>query len=45
MMARLVGASAICAVAAGLEQAIRQLEAWGLLAAAAATTEQEEMAA
>ena len=45
MMARLVGAGAICAVAAGLEQAIQQLEAWGLLTVAVATTEQEEMAA
>ncbi|MBN9004889.1 MAG: VRR-NUC domain-containing protein [Rhizobiales bacterium] len=31
MMARLVGAGAICAVAAGLDAAIRQLEQWGLL--------------
>lgn len=31
MMARLVAAGAICAVAAGLEQAIKQLEVWGLL--------------
>jgi hypothetical protein len=43
MMARLVGAGAICAVAAGLEAAIRQLEAWGLLTVRVATT--EEMAA
>ncbi len=41
MMARLVGAGAICAVANGLEQAIAQLEAWGLLKAWVATTEQE----
>ncbi len=41
MMARLVGAGAICAVANGLEQAIKQLEAWGLLKARVATTEQE----
>lgn len=40
MMARLVGAGAICAVASGLEQAIAQLEAWGLLKALVATTEQ-----
>jgi hypothetical protein len=31
MMARLVGAGAICAVACGLEAAIAQLERWGLL--------------
>jgi hypothetical protein len=31
MMARLVGAGAICAVAAGLEAAVAQLEQWGLL--------------
>jgi len=41
MMARLVGAGAICAVASGLEQAIKQLEAWGLLEVRVATTEQE----
>jgi Holliday junction resolvase len=41
MMARLVGAGAICAVANGLEQAIQQLEAWCLLEVAVATTEQE----
>jgi hypothetical protein len=40
MMARLVGAGAICAVAAGLEQAIQQLEAWRLLEVAVATAEQ-----
>jgi hypothetical protein len=40
MMARLVGAGAICAVANGLDEAIKQLEAWGLL-----TTAAEEMAA
>ena len=45
MMARLVGAGAICAVAKGLAQAIQQLEAWRLLEVAVATTEQEEMAA
>jgi Holliday junction resolvase len=45
MMARLVGAGAICAVAKGLEQAIQQLEAWRLLDVAVATAEQEEMAA
>jgi hypothetical protein len=44
MMARLVGAGAICAVANGLEQAIKQLEAWRLLEVAVAT-QQEEMAA
>jgi hypothetical protein len=44
MMARLVGAGAICAVANGLEQAIQQLEAWCLLEVAVAT-QQEEMAA
>jgi hypothetical protein len=41
----LVGAGAICAVAAGLEQAIQQLEAWRLLEVAVATAELEEMAA
>ena len=41
MMARLVGAGAICAVANELEQAIKQLEAWGLLKVSVATTEQE----
>jgi hypothetical protein len=41
MMARLDDAGAICAVAHGLEQAIAQLEAWGLLEFAAATAEQE----
>jgi hypothetical protein len=41
MMARLVGAGAICAVAKGLEQAISQLEAWRLLEVAVATAEQE----
>jgi hypothetical protein len=45
MMDRLVGAGAICAVANGLEQAIKQLEAWGLLVPAVAAAEQEEMAA
>jgi hypothetical protein len=45
MMARLTAAGAICAVAAGLEQAIQQLEAWGLLVVAVATAEQVEMAA
>jgi translation initiation factor IF-2 len=44
MMARLVGAGAICAVANGLEQAISQLEAWRLLEVAVAA-ETEEMAA
>jgi hypothetical protein len=43
MMARLVGAGAICAVANGLDEAIRQLEAWGLLTVRVAIT--EEMAA
>jgi hypothetical protein len=45
MMTRLTAVGAICAVAKGPEQAIQQLEAWGLLTVAAATTEQEEMAA
>ena len=45
MMARLVGAGAICAVANGRVQAIKQLEAWRLLEVAVATAEQEEMAA
>ena len=45
MMARLVGAGAICAVAKRLQQAIQQLEAWGLLKVAVATAELEEMAA
>ena len=45
MMARLVGAGAVCAVANGLQQAIQQLEAWGLLKVAVATAELEEMAA
>jgi hypothetical protein len=44
MMARLVGAGAICAVANGLEQAIQQLEAWRLLEVAVVARE-EEMAA
>lgn len=33
MIARLQAAGAVCAVAKGLEAAIRQLEAWGLLTA------------
>jgi hypothetical protein len=41
MMARLVAAGAICAVAQGLDQAIQQLEVWGLLVVRVATTEQE----
>jgi hypothetical protein len=45
MMARLVGAGAICAVANGRVQAIKQLEAWRLLEVAVATAEHEEMAA
>jgi hypothetical protein len=45
MMARLVAAGAICAVAQGLDQAIKQLEAWGLLVPAVVVAEQEEMAA
>lgn len=45
MMARLVGAGAICAVAAGLEAAIEQLEAWCLLRPAEAGVAAEEMAA
>jgi hypothetical protein len=46
MMVRLVGAGAICAVAAGLDEAIKQLEAWGLLEVAVATVAAaEEMAA
>lgn len=43
MMARLVGAGAICAVAKGLAEAIQQLEGWGLLRVAVADT--DEMAA
>jgi hypothetical protein len=45
MMTRLVGAGAICAVAAGLEQAIKQLEAWGPPGVAVVTAEQDEMSA
>lgn len=45
MMARLVRAGAICAVAAGLEAAIKQLEAWCLLVPAEAGVVAEEMAA
>ncbi|WP_229182871.1 VRR-NUC domain-containing protein [Bradyrhizobium oropedii] len=44
MMARLTAAGAICAVAKGLDEAVRQLEAWGLLECAVATGA-EEMAA
>ncbi|MDO9441820.1 MAG: VRR-NUC domain-containing protein [Beijerinckiaceae bacterium] len=45
MMARLVGAGAQCAVAAGLEAAVKQLEAWCLLRPAEAGVAAEEMAA
>lgn len=46
MMARLVRAGAICAVAAGLDAAIAQLEAWRLLMPAeAGVVAAEEMAA
>jgi hypothetical protein len=47
MMARLVGAGAICAVAAGLEAAIAQLEAWGLLTVGGVDvgSQQQELAA
>lgn len=45
MMARLVGAGAICEVANGLEQAISQLEKWGLLRPAGECLGAQEIAA
>lgn len=45
MMARLTSAGAICAVAAGLEQAVAQLERWGLLEPLVGDLGIEEMAA